>query len=144
MNCLCFVMGYVAKLQVWKVFFFFFFLLSPLVLLGNLIQYLLILVQWESVNKHSLIFQNAKQCIDIHSLTIVSTAVVHCIAFYISLQIILLKLKTLMGLPLSGWHLCVYNLFFGIWTRLLNTVILMLEMLCISWAISHVFTYCIA
>lgn len=143
MNCLCFVMGYVAKLQVWKVFFFF-FLLSPLVLLGNLIQYLLILVQWESVNKHSLIFQNAKQCIDIHSLTIVSTAVVHCIAFYISLQIILLKLKTLMGLPLSGWHLCVYNLFFGIWTRLLNTVILMLEMLCISWAISHVFTYCIA
>lgn len=122
----------------------FFFLLSPLVLLGNLIQYLLILVQWESVNKHSLIFQNAKQCIDMHSLTIVSTAVVHCIAFYISLQIILLKLKTLMGLPLSGWHLCVYNLFFGIWTRLLNTVILMLEMLCISWAISHVFTYCIA
>lgn len=122
----------------------FFFLLSPLVLLGNLIQYLLILVQWESVNKHSLIFQNAKQCIDIHSLTIVSTAVVHCIAFYISLQIILLKLKTLMGLPLSGWHLCLYNLFFGIWTRLLNTVILMLEMLCISWAISHVFTYCIA
>lgn len=127
-----------------KSLFFFFFLLSPLVLLGNLIQYLLILVQWESVNKHSLIFQNAKQCIDIHSLTIVSTAVVHCIAFYISLQIILLKLKTLMGLPLSGWHLCVYNLFFGIWTRLLNTVILMLEMLCISWAISHVFTYCIA
>lgn len=122
----------------------FFFLLSPLVLLGNLIQYLLILVQWESVNKHSLIFQNAKQCIDMHSLTIVSTAVVHCIAFYISLQIILLKLKTLMGLPLSGWHLCLYNLFFGIWTRLLNTVILMLEMLCISWAISHVFTYCIA
>lgn len=122
----------------------FFFRLSPLVLLPNLIQYLIILVQWESVNKHSLIFQYAKQCIDIHSLTIVSTAVVHCIAFYISLQIILPKLKTLMGLPLSGWHLCLYNLFFGIWTRLLNTVILMLEMLCISWTISHVFTYCIA
>lgn len=76
----------------------------PLVLLGNLIRYLLIIVQWESVNKHSLIFQHAKQCIDINLLTIVSTAVVHCIAFYISLQNILPKLKSLMGYPLSGWH----------------------------------------